>query len=124
MPRTSSNSSKSISSTPIRPPTVMGPIFPSAAQPIEKPSFTQNVKDGFSLGIGVSVARNIVDRMFESQNPNAKVIPVEEQHQKIPCKELIATYDKCLMEKPSYECYDMWKDIKVCLGKKEQNGAS
>ena len=76
MPRTnSSSSSKPISSQPIRLPTVMGPIFPGPPQVVnQQPSFAQNVKDGFSLGVGVSVARNIVDRMFGSA-PATQQVP-------------------------------------------------
>ena len=108
MPRTISNSSKTISSPPIRPPQIMGPIIPPTTQQVEKSSFTQNVKDGFSLGVGVSVARNIVDRMFNSTTPQPEQV-------KPSCKDLIATYDKCLMERTTYECQDMWKNVKDCL---------
>jgi hypothetical protein len=86
----------------------MGPIIPPVSQTIEKPSFTQNVKDGFSLGVGVSVARNIVDRMFSSTTPQPEQV-------KPSCKDLIAMYDKCLMERTPYECQDMWKNVKDCL---------
>lgn len=110
MPRSEAlnKSSKNISSPPIRPPAIMGPVMPVA-----QPSFAQNVKDGFSLGIGVSVARNIVDRMFGSPN-----ISPPAQRKTTSCSEHIAKYDVCMFERQPYECKEIWDDVKKCLAEK------
>ncbi len=107
MPRSATTTSKTshVSSPPIRPPPIMGPIMTPSATP----SFAQNVKDGFSVGVGVSVARNLVDRMFGSSQPT--VVPSKQQS----CKDLIASYEVCVLERSPSECQPLWTQIKECM---------
>jgi len=118
MPRSSpsSSSDKPISSPPIRPPPIMGPIFPGTTQTSHQPSFTQNMKDGFSLGIGMSVARNVVDRMFGNGNiPPTVSVPVPVNNK---CKELFETYEKCVKENVVYNCEKELNTLKQCIAEK------
>ena len=57
-PKTYSTQTSSKSVTPYHPPPVPAPYHPTA------PTFLQSAKEGFGLGVGVSIARNIVDRAF------------------------------------------------------------
>lgn len=127
MPRSSPSSSshKPISSPPIRPPPIMGPIFPGTTQTSHQPSFTQNMKDGLSLGIGMSVARNVIDRMFGNGNgngnssaPASAPTPLIMKEENNKCKELFQTYENCVKENVVYTCEKELNTLKHCM---EQN---
>ncbi len=100
MPR-QSKPSTSVSRPPIRPPAIMGPIMP------QQPSFTQNVKDGFSLGLGVSLARSLVDRIF-SPSPIVKNPPNNS------CQELFEAYKLC---STTENCSHLFDQYSKCLEK-------
>ena len=56
----------------------------------QKPSFVQTVKEGFSFGVGSSIAHNIVNRMFASS---------EQKTQKLtPTLVQAREYEQCLAE--------------------------
>jgi len=54
-----------------------GPLMPRPT-PIQSsnPSFMQTVKEGFSFGVGTSIARNLVDRMFGSSKSGESVTSI------------------------------------------------
>ena len=53
-----------------------GPIMPRPTpNEVKPPSFGQSVKEGFSLGIGVSLARNLVDGLFGNKAAPTVVAP-------------------------------------------------
>ena len=66
----SSKSSPATSVAPYHPPPVPAVFHPTA------PTFFQSAKEGFGLGVGASIARNIVDRAFGSVTSVASVAPV------------------------------------------------
>jgi hypothetical protein len=89
-----------------------GPIMPRASHvptPLQasQPSFMQTVKEGFSFGVGTSIARNVVDRLFGSNSqsivstPPAQTtsIPKPPQVSSIePIGEDQLLYHKCMQE--------------------------
>lgn len=85
-----------------------GPIMPRT-QPIDvkPPSFGQTVKEGFSFGIGASVARNVVDRIFGSaQTTPQMTVPKTLGPSKVPLEEQVA-YQQCLKDGGDHEkCKD------------------
>ncbi len=67
----------------------------------QKPTFFDSVKEGFSFGVGASLARNVVDSLFSK---------------KTDCTELVRQYESCM--KNSSEC-DKQKDVMIrCLAEK------
>ena len=50
------------------------PSVPAVFQPTA-PTFFQSAKEGFGLGVGASIARNIVDRAFGAATSVASVAP-------------------------------------------------
>ena len=87
-----------------------GPIMPRTA-PIEvkPPSFGQSVKEGFSLGIGMSVARNLVDSFFGNKAAQPTVVvapPTNLGPNKAPLEQQLA-YQQCLKDGGDHEkCKD------------------
>ena len=108
MPRFSSKSSSSSrSSSPTRnSSTVSKPISTSSVAPFRpssvpatfhapQPTLMQSMKEGFGLGVGVSIARNIVDRAFGAVASTASAIPVAQQQQKSVEMDT-KLYDQCI----------------------------
>lgn len=84
-----------------------GPIMPRS-QPIDvKPSsFGQSVKEGFSLGIGVSLARNLVDGLFGNKAAPPTAPPTNLGPNKAPLEQQLA-YQQCLKDGGDHEkCKD------------------
>ena len=82
-----------------------GPIMPRQ-EPItvKPPSFGQSVKEGFSLGFGASIARNVVDRWFGTTPPVVST-PVTTPS-KTPLENQLA-YQQCLKDGGDHEkCKD------------------
>jgi len=71
--------------------------------PIRQPSFGQSIKEGFGLGIGVSIARNIVDRVMGSKPSEAPVKPSEATTKGPEATEPIREFKKCMEYKGDYE---------------------
>lgn len=95
----------------------MGPIMPShPSVSVGTPSFTQSVKEGFSFGLGASVARNVVDRMFSgpSKTPvdvrTGSTQPVEQKS----CSELFEKFKTC---SDTENCTKMFQEYQICLEK-------
>ncbi len=53
-----------------------GPLMPRPT-PMQSsaPSFMQTVKEGFSFGVGTSIARNLVDRLFGLNSITSSPVP-------------------------------------------------
>jgi hypothetical protein len=62
------------------------------------------MKEGFGLGVGVSIARNVVDRAFGAVLPGGAVVPA-------PAPQPVPTLDSAL--------YDMCKANTKCRGLSE-----
>jgi len=69
-------------------PVVTKPVVkqPAVIQPL--PSLGQSIKEGFGLGVGLSVGRNIVDGVFNMFSTPKSSNPSENKK--------IAEYEKCL----------------------------
>jgi hypothetical protein len=57
-----------------------GPIMPRSSpvatpMQVSNPTFMQTLKEGFALGTGASIARNIIDRLFGSNSPAPPLAP-------------------------------------------------
>ncbi len=94
-----------------------GPIMPRPT-PIEvkPPSFGQSVKEGFSLGVGMSLARNLVDGLFGNKAAAAPTVvappaapvgsPSSLGLNKAPLEQQLA-YQQCLKDGGDHEkCKD------------------
>jgi hypothetical protein len=80
-----------------------GPIMPRPTPiDVKPPSFGQSVKEGFSLGIGMSFARNLVDGLFGNKSaPTTSLGP-----NKAPLEQQLA-YQQCLKDGGDHEkCKD------------------
>lgn len=109
MPR-SSNSSRPFSSFRQTTPQIAArPPVPSLPRPTPaplqitapQPTLGQSMKEGFGLGVGMSVARNVVDRAFGAVLPGGAVAPA-------PTPQPTPTVDSVL--------YDMCKANTQCRG--------
>lgn len=82
-----------------------GPIMPRQAPiDVKPPSFGQSVKEGFSLGFGAHIARNVVDRWFGAPKPVET--PVVSTPSKTPLEGQLA-YQQCLKDCGDHEkCKD------------------
>ena len=90
MPRASENVVKAPLSTAV-------PVTATTAA-AAAPTFGQMIKEGFSFGLGSSIARNMVDRLFSKP-------PVAQQQQQPPAAAATTTtdpktiaYEKCLQQ--------------------------
>lgn len=107
MPRSSSVSRSSRSKSLPLPPPVAHTPSPLVVQ--HQPNgFMANVKEGFGLGVGVSVARNIVDGFFNRSAPvAAPVVPTVS-----PILDL-KDYNQCILKGGTQEtCKDKIKQLK------------
>jgi hypothetical protein len=125
MPRNQTNQQKS--TPPVSANTMFprvsytGPIMPRPTPtptPMQSssPSFMQTVKEGFSFGVGTSIARNIVDRVFGSSPPPVSSspvaptppsMPVQSVEPKVTIGEDQHLYHKCIQDGGKHEtCKD------------------
>ncbi len=125
MPRNQTNQQKS--TPPVSANTMFprvsytGPIMPRPTPtptPMQSssPSFMQTVKEGFSFGVGASIARNIVDRVFGSSSPPVPSppaapaipsMPVQPVEPKVKIGEDQHLYHKCIQDGGKHEtCKD------------------
>jgi hypothetical protein len=99
------------------PPKFVSPLGPSLYQPPQQtnsPTFKQNVKEGFAVGLGASVARNIVDRIFSPSSPNpSNTSPPSPSPSTSSC--ILKVPERCFPEKQSFDtCIKENRDIKMC----------
>jgi len=97
-------------STPLKP---IKPASGIQTMPLPAPSLGQSMKEGFGLGIGMSVARNIVDRvMGPAQQAPAQQAPAQQAPaQQAPAQQApapppatpLAEFKKCMEYKDDYE---------------------
>lgn len=117
MPRTQikkdGSSSTSIPSIPMTRTSYTGPLMPRPTpMQTSSPTFMQTVKEGFSFGVGASIARNLVDRVFGSSPPHApSVPPVQSQPVAVDSIKPIAAdqilYHNCMQDGGKHEtCKD------------------
>jgi hypothetical protein len=81
------------------------------------------MKEGFGLGVGMSVARNLVDGWFGSKPPAAATAPVPPAQSKISdqtiprCQKFQDSFDLCVKGAP-YDiqtCQKQLDDLNTCL---------
>lgn len=82
------------------------PLATSAVPVMERPTLGQSIKDGFGLGLGASVARNLVDNWFHKPAPSQPVqttpvssgTSVATEYQKkeyVQCMQTIQDHEHC-----------------------------
>lgn len=105
----------------------LGPIFPvsyntkptsfTKGPEVIPTSFTQKVKEGFSLGIGVSIARNLVDSFFTKKESNETKPTIESSKLK-PCATQEYLFNNCITDKmPVHICESKLADLHACYEK-------
>ena len=75
-----------------------------------QPSFSSTLLQGFGFGIGSSVARNVVDRAFDS---TAIVDTVDKPKQ--DCILMWENYNTCLRNSDVQSCNYFYKDFLQCI---------
>lgn len=109
MPRIASAKSSSAPKPIVHAP--VSPSFPQSLQTtmipvVQRPTLGQSIKDGFGLGLGASVARNLVDNWFQKPVPSQPVqttpvssgTSVATEYQKkeyIQCMQTIKDHEHC-----------------------------
>lgn len=85
-----------------------GPLMPRPTpNQSSNPSFMQTVKEGFSFGIGASIARNVVDRIFGSTTSTPRIDPPATVDPKPVIGENQHLYHKCIQDGGKHEtCKD------------------
>lgn len=84
------------------------PVSPPAS-PVShpKPSMVQTVKEGFSFGVGSSLARHFVDRLMGG--PSGRVDPA-------PCEQQRKSFENCILaEENEMYCGDKKANLQACL---------
>ncbi len=116
MPRSSSSSRSSMSTRPASPPKSLPLPAPVAHTPSplvvqhQPNGFMANVKEGFGLGVGVSVARNLVDSFFTPRAAPIHSTPVTQSVK--PVLDLKA-YNQCILDgEMEDKCKDLIKELK------------
>lgn len=134
MPRSSTSSRPSSSytfpKTPVQkalplPPPRVAPSAPLPPVPYyQPPGFLQSVKDGFSFGVGTSVARNLVDGWFGSGPkptgafaPTTPTVSPPPSNTKPRCLEEQTSFDLCVKAAPHdiQTCQKQLDDLNTCL---------
>ena len=112
MPRLSNNQKKSNSSYdkvfkhPIPPPSQQKPLINQSSKDmnntIQPPSMIDTMKQGFSFGIGSSIAHNMVNTIFSSNNKD-EIINKKEiiNETKLTTENIYQLYTKCLEKNDS-----------------------
>lgn len=107
MPRFNSKSSSRSSSPARSSSTVSKPVSTSSVAPYRpssvpttyhapQPMLMQSMKEGFGLGVGVSIARNIVDRAFGAVASTASAAVVSTPKQSSPASYDTKLYEQCI----------------------------
>jgi hypothetical protein len=80
--------SKSITSRKAATPTPTPPIIQKPVESIQRPSLGQSMKEGFGLGVGVSVAQHAVSGVMNFFSSPKTPNPIENTK--------VAEYEKCM----------------------------
>lgn len=75
-----------------------------------QPSFSSTLLQGFGFGIGSSVARNVVDRAFDSN-----AIVANDDKPKHDCILIWENYNTCLRNSDEQSCNYFYKDFLQCI---------
>ena len=128
MPRSSSSSGARSYSTHSK----VSKVIPAAPAPapfhatpptlsVERPTLGQSMKEGFGVGIGMSVARNLVDRWFAPSVPPSTPNPVPIMESSSSSKTLggcnreLQALNACLAtEKGDGVCSDVLRSYSQC----------
>ena len=126
MPR--SHSSKSTAkSFNNRPPLITSPLSSVGSyHPPQQPTvvvqqqreqgFMASVRDGFAMGAGASIARNMVDRMFGS-SPSPSITSSNQIQN--PCQQQQTAFDTCIKERRTVEeCQTALNTLNSCRDSK------
>ena len=108
MPRSSKKSSS----------VAIAPVTSVPAPLVAKPSMLQTVKEGFSFGVGSSIAHTMVGRLFGSSSqihPQAPTAPVDS------CYKERRDYETCILNEDIYRCNDKQETYTLCIQKEEWN---
>lgn len=99
MPRTTSKSNyKSYTPFPKQSPPLPIPKTPTVLQN-QPPSMVDSIKQGFSFGVGSSIAHNMVNSIFGSKNKDENINKKEVSDEtKLTPDKLYEIYNKCLEE--------------------------
>jgi hypothetical protein len=123
MPRLSNNQKKSNSSYdkvlkhPIPPPLRQKPLVNQSSKDmnntIQPPSMIDTMKQGFSFGIGSSIAHNMVNTIFNSKNKDEIIIKKEIINEtKLTSENIYELYNKCLEKNDSnIDCSNILNNI-------------
>jgi hypothetical protein len=91
----------------------------SVTHHVEQPTLGQSIKQGFGFGVGTSIARNVVDRMFAG--PSASSVGAGGAVTSLPpkkmktCKELEAEFNHCIQAQlPENTCQDFMDRYNQC----------
>lgn len=100
MPRFSSKSSPR-SSSPSRNTSTksVAPFRPSSVPAVfhaPQPTLMQSMKEGFGLGVGVSIARNLVDRAFGAATTAASGVAISSPKQTTSANYDPKLYEQCI----------------------------
>jgi len=121
MPRTTSKTN-SKSYTTAQPPMKTSPPPPLQSQspqmriptPLQShpPSMLDTIKQGFSFGIGSSIAHNMVNSIFGPKNKDENVIKKEVSDEaKLRSDKIHEIYNKCLEKNDNIYCNIMLQNI-------------
>lgn len=75
-----------------------------------QPTFASTMLQGFGFGVGSSVARNVVDRAFDS---SANVLTIEKPKQE--CQLMWENFNTCLQNSGEPSCNYFYKDFIECI---------
>jgi len=96
------------------PPPPAKPIFNPQQQVSQSPSMMDSIKHGFSFGIGSSIAHNMVNKIFNSNDkPSIDKPHIDKPHIDKP------SIDKPNIDKPSID--KMYELYNKCLEKNDNN---
>lgn len=94
------------------PPPVPYKPAPSPMVLPQAPTMMQSMKDGFGLGLGSSIAHNVVGRMFgaPAYTPNRPTEP-----EKKPCANELREFENCLVSSDTTFCGDKQNAYVECI---------
>lgn len=98
MPKsTSRTNSKSSTQKQNIPAPAPAPVSSQVSLPSHSPSMVDTMKQGFSFGVGSSIAHNMVNTIFSSKNKDETVKPNEITNEtKLTTEKMYELYNKCI----------------------------
>ncbi len=100
---------------PAPPPMPYKPAAPPMVLPqVQQPTMMQSMKDGFGLGLGSSIAHNVVGRMFgaPAYTPNK---PSSDSAEKKPCAAELREFENCFVSSDTTFCGDKQNTYVECI---------